>query len=303
MPGPIRFIFNPNANLGRARRQGAALHALADQLGGGDWCETRGPGHATELARDAALTGFARVVAMGGDGTVHVALNGLMQAPAGRRPALGVVPTGSGNDFSFASGLPADPQAALRRAITGERAQVDIGAVEDDGRRKYWCNAIGIGFDTIVTIHTRSMKPLKGFALFLMAVLKTIAVNHETFTIRARMDGQEWSGSLHLLVLANGRREGGGFMVAPTSISDDGWLDFTGVEQISRARMLATLPHIINGTQAQLKYVRQGRFRSMEIESDIPLKIHTDGEIWSGFDSATRHLAVQILPGVVEIVR
>jgi diacylglycerol kinase family enzyme len=94
------FIFNPIANLGRAWPVASNIRRVADELGGADWSGTVYPGHAAEIAENAARQGYKRVVATGGDGTIHEVINGLMAVEAEKRPLLGIVPVGSGNDFA-----------------------------------------------------------------------------------------------------------------------------------------------------------------------------------------------------------
>ncbi len=85
-----KLIINPNADLGRAWRLGADLNRVVAEFGGADWSGTVYPTHATELAIQAADEGYETVVSIGGDGTTHEVINGLMQIPAERRPRLGI---------------------------------------------------------------------------------------------------------------------------------------------------------------------------------------------------------------------
>jgi len=304
MPLRIKLIFNPFANLGRAWPIGAALRPIVNELGPADWTGTVYPTHATELARQAGEDGYDLVVAMGGDGTVHEVVNGLMQIPAGRRPSLGVVPLGSGNDFAFSAGIPQDPEAALRQVYSGKPCPVDVGSVDDlDGRQEYWVNAVGLGFDTAVTIHSRRIPVIQGFALYFAAVLKTILTNFDVYNVHVTADGVSFDEKVLLLVFCNGGREGGGFQVAPHAKVDDGVLHYVGVRKISRAHLLATLPSFMNGKHAALKHVLHGDFNNIAIQSEQPLLIHTDGEIFAGYNGHTRRLSLKIHPGALRIIR
>jgi diacylglycerol kinase (ATP) len=303
MPRKVKLIFNPVANLGRAHNLAAPLRSILAEMGGGDWVETAYPFHAQELAHQAAEDGYDLVVAMGGDGTVHEVLNGLMKFSGEHRPVLGVIPVGSGNDFSFANGISADPATALRKVLTGTPHPVDIGKLNyGDNLETYWANAIGIGFDTLVTIHSRRVPILQGFAVYLTAVLQTILLNYAPFQVKVKVDGKEWVDNYMMLVLCNGQREGGGFFVTPDGITDDGYLDYVFVQKISRLRMLLTLPHFMKNVKPQLDYVGSGRFRKLDLSADRPLYIHADGEILTGFDSKVRNLTVEILPMALQII-
>ncbi|MCS6907416.1 MAG: acylglycerol kinase family protein, partial [Anaerolineales bacterium] len=174
----VKLIVNPNADLGRAEHKASSLKSITQEFGGVDWVKTAYPTHATELAQQAATDGYELVIAAGGDGTTHEVVNGLMQVAPERRPKLGVIPLGSGNDFAFAVGMHPEPEYALRQIFTGSPKLVDVGRVVDNnGRVEYWNNALGIGFDAIVTIRSRRFTAFRGFLIYLLAVLQTILFN------------------------------------------------------------------------------------------------------------------------------
>jgi diacylglycerol kinase (ATP) len=303
MPRKVKLIFNPIANLGRAWPVAAALRPLVYELGGADWSGTVYPTHATELARQAAEEGYELVVAMGGDGTVHEVANGLMQVPAEQRPRLGIVPVGSGNDFASSLGISAKPEEALRQVMTGTPHPMDVGLISDgSGRQEYWTNAVGIGFDTVVTIRSRRVPIVQGFGVYFVAVLQTILLNHDPFHLTVKTDREQFDEELLMLVLCNGGREGGGFYVAPKASPLDGVLNYVGVHKISRLRMLATIPAFLNGSHERFSYIHTGNFHSLELQANRPLYVHTDGEIFAGFGSKVQKLQIQIYPGALQAV-
>src|SRR5512145_2774237 len=138
MHGKVKIILNPMADMGNAWRIARDLRSITEQHGGVDWSGTVYPGHAIELARQAGEQGYDMVVAMGGDGTVHEVVNGLMQVPEEKRPVLGVVPAGSGNDFAHGIKVSKAPTEALRYALDGEASLVDLGLMTDEhGHTEY----------------------------------------------------------------------------------------------------------------------------------------------------------------------
>ena len=299
----VKLIFNPIANLGRAWHIAASLRPIVYEFGGADWTGTVYPTHATELARQAGEEGYDLVVAMGGDGTVHEVVNGLMQVSSTHRPALGIVPVGSGNDFAHSLGISAQADTALRQVLSGSPKPIDIGQFRlGDGQIEYFSNTVGIGFDTIVTIHSRQVPFFQGFGVYFIAVLKTILQNYAPFRINIETETGSRQEEMLMLVLCNGGREGGGFHVAPTSKPDDGLLNFTSVQKISRLRMLMTLPRFMNGTQDELPYVHSGSFRSMKLVSESPLFIHADGEIIGGVRSNIHEMEIKILAGEINAI-
>jgi diacylglycerol kinase (ATP) len=302
-PHKVKLIVNPNANLGRAWMAARDLRPTVEEFGGADWAGTVYPTHATELARQAGEMGYELVIAAGGDGTTHEVLNGLMQVPKERRPRLGVIPLGSGNDFAHAIGLPPEPLPALRQIFNGKPHPIDIVRLHDSlDRTEYWGNTLGIGFDTTVTLRSRNFRMFSGFLIYFLAVVQTILLNYDAARMQIETDQGSFDEHMLMLVLCNGGREGGGFNVAPQARPDDGVLDYAGVLQTSRLRMFRLLPEVMKGTHAGFKEIRMGRFRRLSLQADRPLYIHLDGEIFAGWGMDVRRLEVELLAGEIEVI-
>ena len=298
-----KLILNPNADLGRAWHWGADLRPIVEEFGGADWTGTVYPTHATELARQAAEEGYELIIAVGGDGTTHEVVNGLMQVPAERRPRLGVVPVGSGNDFAHNVGVPSRPELAMRQVFTGQPKKIDLGlAVDGHGRREYWDNTFGVGFDATVTIRSRKITLVHGFLMYFVAVVQTILLNHDAPRLQITTDSESWAEETLMIVLCNGPREGGGFFVAPDARNDDNQLDYVAIRRVSRLMMFRLIPEVMNGTHGRFPQVRMGKFKGMKLESERPLYIHIDGEIFAGFGTDVRQLSAEILPGALEVI-
>ncbi len=251
----VKMILNPNADMGNAWKLATDLRPIVDEFGGADWSGTVYPTHATDLAIQAVEEGYELVIAAGGDGTVHEVINGLMQVPQEKRPRLGVVPLGSGNDFAHAIGIEKSPSAALRQVFKGSSHKVDVGLIEDNlGRREYWDNTLGIGFDATVTIRSHKLPVVRGFLMYFTAVLQTIAFNHEAPLMKIKTDEESWDEKIMMFVICNGPREGGGFLVAPDAVVDDNLFHYAAIRKVSRPMMLRLVPEVMNGTH--------GRFRT-----------------------------------------
>lgn len=303
MPQKIKLIFNPTANMRRAWPIAALLQPIVQEFGGGDWSGTVYPTHAADLARQAGEEGYETVIALGGDGTVHEVVNGLMRLPAEKRPNLGIVPLGSGNDFATSLGISSRPETALRQALSGQAHSIDIGWIQDEqGRSEYWTNTLGIGFDAIIDIRSKRLTRLQGFCMYLAAALQAILLNYTPFTFDAEIDGQKWRDTLLMLIVANGRREGGGFRVAPQASVEDGRLDYIGIRPISRPRMLHALTQFIQGSGQKLSYSVHGQLGHLELHSQQPLIIHFDGEVFAGMGSHTRDVSIRILPAAIQVI-
>ncbi len=299
----VTFIFNPTANGGRAGKWLPRLQEVArETVNPGQWVLTRGPGHARELAHRAAAQGATRVVALGGDGTVNEVLNGLMQVPEEGRPVLGVVPVGAGNDFAFAQGFPQDPIAALRRSLQGPPRFVDLARVRDGrGREAIWGNTLGIGFDAVVNLRARRLRFLKGFWRYLVAVLQTLWFHHHPVPMRMTWDDRVEEEPVLMLVLCNGPREGGAFLVAPQARPDDGILHYARIPGVSRLTMLALVPRVMKGTHVYHPQVRMGTFRRVHIQARGLMYIHMDGEVYADFEAPARELTVEVLPRALRV--
>jgi diacylglycerol kinase (ATP) len=304
MPRKTRIILNPMADMGNAWKVANDLRPMITQYGNADWSGTVYPTHATELAMQSGEQGYELIVAIGGDGTVHEVVNGIMQLPANRRPTLGVVPVGSGNDFAHAIGVPMRPDHALALALGGEASAIDVGVMTDEnGRREYFDNTLGIGFDAVVTIRSHQLPLLRGFPMYLTAVIQTIVLNHDPAKMQIDMDGRKWEQSNLLLALCNGPREGGGFMVAPDARPDDGILHFAMIRKVSRLMMFRLVPEVMRGTHGTFEPVTLGSCKKMSLIADRPLYIHADGEVYTSFGSNLRHVSVEVLPGALTVVR
>ncbi len=306
MPRKVKLILNPMADMGRAWKTANDLRPIAQEFKGElTWSGTVYPTHAIELARQAAEEGYDLVVAMGGDGTAHEVMNGLMQVPENKRPIMGIVPIGSGNDFAYSMGLAQKPAHALAHALKAENPHaIDIGLMTDEhGRREYFDNTLGIGFDAIVTIRSHKLPIVKGFLMYLTAVIQTIILNHHPAKMQIATESEKWEENVIMLTLCNGPREGGGFMLSPDSKNDDGKMEFLTVNKVSRSTMFRLVPEFMKGTHMRFKQIRMGEFKTFKITSDIPLYIHADGEIFTSFGSNLRQASFEILPQALRVVK
>jgi YegS/Rv2252/BmrU family lipid kinase len=299
----VQLIFNPMADHGRSGQKASDLRAMVEEMGGADWSGTEYPAHASEIAAQAAERGYETVVALGGDGTIHEVINGLMTVEAERRPRLGIVPIGSGNDFAFAAGVSFNPQEAIRRVFTGTARPIDVAQIRDgSGRSEYFNNTAGIGFDAAINIRSRKITYLSGFAMYLTATLQSIALNFSAPHLKVTYDGGALDQPILMLTVGNGPREGGGFVTTPSSKIDDGILDFVYISQISQFRMLQLLPKVMNATHIYEPDVKLGQTTRLTLDADRALPIHIDGELFAPYEADVRHVEISLFPGAVRIV-
>ncbi len=310
----LKMILNPAADHGHAAEKGPRLREVIEgqvrgASNGGDytlsWVSTERPRHAVELAHEAAQEGYDVVVAIGGDGTVHEVVNGLMRVPADRRPLLGVVPVGSGNDFAYNIGLPADPLEAVHCLLGTATRAVDVGLITDEtGRQEYWDNTIGIGFTGAVNIAAQSKTRWRGFMLYFISVLETIFLRPVTLDATLEVDGgAPRTLGITTISICNGPREGGGFPVAPDACVDDGLITYTIMRRMSRFNMLRFLPVVMQGQHLKHpRFFESGTARHMRIQAAQTMAIHVDGEVFGPWEAGLRRVEVSILPQALRVL-
>jgi diacylglycerol kinase (ATP) len=311
----MKLILNPASDRGRTAQVGetlqALLHARAEiehQRGVHyelDWELTERPGQAVEITQHAAKDGYDIVVAVGGDGTVHEIVNGLMKVSEARRPKLGVLPAGSGNDFAHNMRLPARVEDCVHCLFNNTSRTIDVGLYKDDkGREEYWDNTIGLGFSGAVNMAARKITWIYGFPVYLIAVLQTIFTTHKRIAVDVTLDGKPIPRrKVTMISICNGPREGGGFPVAPHSIMDDGFLTYMFMRDTNRGQMLYFLPVVMTSSHLGYKrFFEQGNCKHIAIKADQTLAIHADGEIFGTWEEDVREVEMSIVPAAIQVM-
>lgn len=301
------FIVNPTSDRGRSLRRWQAVEAILRERGVSFEAHlTQAMGHALALSREAARSGkYAAVVAGGGDGTLNEVVNGLcLEAGDGPTLPLGILPLGSGNDFASVLGIPRDPHGMLDVLLAGKEREVDVARVEcpdmlgPTAPQRFFINNSGLGFEAQVNLESRRVQRLRGFLIYLVGVFRALLRYRQPF-LRVRWDGQERAERMLLVTIGNGRRAGGGFWLTPFAEIDDGLLDLGMAKALSRLQILRLLPKAMNGRHVEDPAFTMVRCREVEIESDIPVPMHTDGE---AVIEATRYVRVRVLPRKVRLL-
>ena len=308
-PVRLAFILNPAA---RNRRAGAARTELEQALAKRDLratlVETEAPRHGTELARQLAADHDV-VVAVGGDGTVHEVARGVM----GTTAAMGVLPLGTGNDFAHALGMPDDLEAGLDLLLLAPQVPVDLARLrwtEEDGSQHevVFVNCLGIGFDGVVAVAVPRYKWLGGKTAYLAAVLRSLVKwTQPDVTISAvtadapTMDGVAaeetlYAGKFFLLDVNNGFSVGGGFLLTPEAVPDDGALDVCLVRSARMSRILRLLPTTFSGGHVGAPEVLMQRVTKLTLRTTTPIPAQADGEVLTA--SATL-MEIEVLPGAL----
>ena len=311
----ILVIYNPIAGRGRAKKHWPEVQqALIDTGIEFDVAATSAPLEAVTLAEKAA-TKYSTVIAVGGDGTVHEVVNGLLRASSeGETIALGVVPLGNGDDFAkmippqtTIGGKIFDWHVAIEKIAQGQTKLFDVGRMTGDQLRlkqgnkpQYFMNGMDIGFGAQAALNfTKVPSFLTGMAAYLAAILKTL-IDYRIPNVSIQIDDQKaFKQSTTMTAITNGRCFGSGFWVCPQAQVDDGLLDVMVTQSIGRLKILRLIPKIMKGTHVNEPILKNYRARQIEIKSQQPLVVEADGEIPY---PQTQYLKVQILDKKLRVI-
>ena len=244
------LIYNPHASKGMKRfkekkvMEAFSAAGLTPQL-----IKTERPGHAAELAEAAAKDGADRVFITGGDGSINEAVNGLVNAQKQgfTGTALGFIPTGRGNDFCDALGIPGKLPEIIEILRRDHRIRCDIGAAGDGTFEHYFINGSGFGIESAINYYAdRSI--ISGKLSYIYGIVRSVFTDLLVQEADFDLDGKTMHYPFVLLAAMNGRQEGGGFRLAPDYRLDDGLLDICLVGgNVPVPRLFLTIPHLSSG--------------------------------------------------------
>ena len=285
------FIVNPRAGSGKTMYEWLPAERKLKRLGiPCDIALTDHKRHATALAQQAAAEGYRRIIAVGGDGSLHEVFNGTCRwcAATGvptEEFLLGVVPIGSGNDWIRSLAVPNDTIEVVDLIRRNSFGRMDVMRVKSSGgKTAYMANIGGVGFDSHVCKRVNAQKESgrRGKLIYLNSLRYTI-FNLKSINISVVADGEVvFTGLCYSVAFGNGRYSGSGMRQVPLAVLDDGLLDYTIIPKTPLLKVVKELPRLFNGTLHQSVYVISGKCRSLQIvpmdeqSNDI---FELDGEI------------------------
>ncbi len=285
-----KFVVNPTAARGKCARYAKKLETLCrTRKLDFDMTFTQKPGDAIDIAR-AAANEFNYVIAVGGDGTVHETVNGLM----GGQSIFGLVPIGSGNDFARALHIPYKISDALDIIMNGKATKIDIGKAGS----QYFPNGLGVGFDSWVVETGKKVTKLRGNAIYLYSVLKTI-YNYDPPVMRLKYNDVIREEKIFMLTAGNGVSLGGGFKLTPDAIMDDGLLDLNIISDLTKLEIYQNLISVYSGSHTKMPQVTTSRTKQVSLESEEGFAVHLDGELMS---LNLKSLDISILPKALDVL-
>jgi diacylglycerol kinase (ATP) len=251
-------------------------------------------GHARDLAAMAATQGVETVVVIGGDGTLNEVINGLATSGQERVPRLGIVPSGSSNDFCKSLGIPQEVQQACQAIVRGRSRDMDIGRAGPH----YFFSASCLGYFADIAEKSLRMRRFGGSLRYTIPALSVIARMGSGWEMRVRVDDREFHNRYGVLLVGNTSRFGGLTML-PEARPDDGVLDCLLIEAGSRWEALHLLRLVY---QKALQHHRQAtRFqaKSLSVSLDHPTRLCHDGEV---FPEVFREIDFCVLPRKLQVV-
>jgi diacylglycerol kinase (ATP) len=275
---PVAVLANPTAGRGRHRD---LLPAVLDRLAGAGrpvrLLAATDVEQASAACHVAVADGAAALVAVGGDGTVHLAL----QAVAGTPVAFGAVPAGSGNDFAVQVGVPAAPLQAAAGIAAALRAgrcrRLDLARMTGpDGRVRWYGAVLGAGFDAIVNERANRMRFPRGARRYDLAILAEL-VRLRPRRYRLTLDGRVLDLDAVLVAVGNTASYGGGMRICPAADPTDGLLDVVVAGPVSRTTLVRIKPRVYRGTHVDHPMVTAYRARTVGLSAE-GITAYVDGE-------------------------
>ena len=298
--GPLVLIANPRAGRGTADQ---ALPRIERVLTSSNLSyrivRTTRPGHASEAARQALRDGERFLVAVGGDGTVHEVVNGMIEdgQPLAPDAVLGVVAAGSGCDLIRSFGLPSDAEQAAAHLAGDQVHPIDVGTVTcADGETRCFVNIAQVGLGAAVVARAAGLRAgrLLGGARYAAAFWLALP-GFRPAPVRLDADTHSYAWRAFNVVVANCRFYGGGMQISPNSDPCDRLLDIL-VMTGPKSDSFATLPKVYRGAHLPHRNIAELRAAQLSVEADPEFPVEADGELLG-----TTPASFGIIPGAIRL--
>jgi YegS/Rv2252/BmrU family lipid kinase len=259
------------------------------------------PGHFTELVAEAGADGAEQVIAVGGDGTLNEVANGLLALPDGERPELAVIPFGTGMDFARSHRIPRKLEGAVGVALDGRIATIDAGRVSyrawaGGDEEAYFANIASAGMSGAVARQANlTSKALGGRISFFTALVRVFAGWRNT-ELEVEAAGERRTGKMTNLIVANGRYQGGGMLIAPEAEPDDGLFDVLLIGDITKRDFVLNVGKIYRGTHLSHPKIDLLRTATVSVDAEVAVPIELDGE-----QPGTTPARFEVVPGALRL--
>lgn len=286
-------ILNPHSGKGRGARIEPRIREVFRSQGA-EFGLTARAGDEERLAASAIANGFDRIIAVGGDGTTSNIGHAILQS--GKPVSLGLVPGGTGCDLARSLDIPQNDLVRCAEIVAaGKTRAIDVGKVED----RHFLNVAGFGFDIAVLERSFRVRWLRGELLYLYCALLEMKA-YPGFALRSAIDNRPGPAGTHMMVIvANAKKFGGGFAVAPEASLDDGELDIVTFGDLGFLARLKAMVALIQGRHNGLPGIATTRARRAVFDFDSPPSFETDGE-WRQAKGAS--LVIETLPKALHVL-
>lgn len=244
---------------------------------------------ARELTKTLIDQGATDVIIVGGDGTLHEAINGFHSFD---RVNLGIIPCGTGNDFASALGISLNPIKALDLIIDGTPKYTDYMQMPT----VRGLNIIGMGIDVDVLKRYNKLKKKNKFG-YTMSLVKTL-FNFDYVQFDATLNDQTTSYKSFIACIANGHRYGGGIPICPIADATDGELDFLAVRSMKKIKIINAFLKLKAGKVLTLKQAEHSKTKKVKIETPMPYTVNVDGELYENIP-----FEVEIVSNTLKVYR
>lgn len=284
-------IINPSAGKGRAKKAAEPVERVLSESGiEYRLVYTEEPKHGTLLAAQAVEEGCDRVIAVGGDGTLREIAQALLHTDC----AMGIIPAGTGNDFSKSLGIPKDFVKAARIAVSEDIHTIDVM----DSGNNICINIACVGLDANAVYYAGRFKRfLKGLPAYLAGFVVSF-LRYKPIEMRITIDdGEARQVRQTMMVVANGIYYGGGFKPVPMADLQNGHIDLMFTQNLSRWRIMKLLPGYVKGKHvaSDACYFEQCQRITIEVGEEHLLNI--DGEL-----IPFRKETFSIIPAALKVV-
>jgi len=297
------FVINPNSGNGNAGLIWRDIRRHLNSYGiKFDFSKTKEPNHATSITLDAVSEGFRSIICVGGDGTLNEVVNGILTQSEilSSEINLGMIPTGTGNDWCRSHNIPSNPEEALHLIIKNKIQRQDIGRViylNENNKQRYFANVAGFGFDAVVANNVNKDKQMgkSGIVLFVKNLLKSLMTG-KSEDLQICIDNEEFSMKVFTMAVGIGRYNGGGMMQLPDAEINDGLLDITVISDISKFDVLRYAPLLFNGKFVKHPKVFCYRGNEVTISSASSFPIEVEGE-----SAGSLPVKIEIIPSALSV--
>lgn len=304
--GKTLFVVNPHSGNGKTGKEWPVIGKMAEELlGPFQTCLTCGPGDATRMTREHLLRGTDRIVCVGGDGTLNEVINGFFDGsnPIREDAVLGFLPNGTGCDFCRSVPIPYGIESSLETIREGHVRKIDLGRIrfrDHDGCQatRYFHNiaSFGLGGEVVDRVN-RTSKACGPFVTFIWGTLVSLFA-YDPKTIRLKIDdGDERMVDVFNIAVANGRYHGGGMLVAPDALNDDGLFHVTVIGAMILPLVFWHLPKLYTGKIKSIRQVSMHTGRKVVAESDHRVLLDVDGE-----QPGTLPAELEIVPAALSMI-